>query len=184
MARGITGSTATELAKSKFNFTILVEIALSGSTLRYTTHGADITWNSNTYTGSTILSLSEISETIRLEPTSTRLVLDGHNSAAITNLVNASALGAVPVTIRFIALDADFNPVSSTESVQLFSGLITNISADYNGQSDMIVVDIKAGIEILANRTAYNVKYNSYDQSRVYGHDTDTGFDYIGTHNS
>ena len=88
MARGLTSAVNTELATDSLNPVTLVYLGV-GSGSRYTDHYKDITYDSNTYTASSLfMNASAVSESSEVEVTNIELKFSGADQTIISLFLN------------------------------------------------------------------------------------------------
>ena len=88
MARGLTTAIKTALASNKLNPVTLIYLGI-GSGSRYTDHYKDITYDSNTYTASSLfLGLSNVSESPEVSVDSITVSFTGADQTIVSLLLN------------------------------------------------------------------------------------------------
>lgn len=137
MARGLTTAVNNELATDKLNPVTLVYLNVSTG-LRFTDHYKDLTYDSNTYTASSLfLKVSEVSESSEVEITNIALEFTGADQTIISLFLNNEYMD------RDVEVYKGF--LNSTQSLisdpfLLFKGRIESFSIDETLQSSDVKV--------------------------------------------
>jgi len=138
MARGLTSAVNTELATDSLNPVTLVYLGV-GSGSRYTDHYKDITYDTNTYTASSLfMDASAVSESSEVEVTNIELRFSGADQIIISLFLNNNYMNK-DVEVYKGFLDSSQSLIS--DPFLLFKGQIESFSVDESiNQSDVSIV--------------------------------------------
>ena len=171
MARGLTSAVNTELATDSLNPVTLVYLGV-GSGSRYTDHYKDITYDSNTYSASSLfLNASSVSESSEVEITNIQLKFSGADQSIISLFLNNNYMSKdVEVYKGFL----DSSQALISDPFTLFKGKIESFSVDEEINNSTVNISVAshwADFERIQGR-----KTNTNSQQIYF--DADVGFDY------
>lgn len=171
MTRSLSASVVTELATNKLNPIELVYIGI-GTGYYYTDHYKDVTYNSNTYTASSLfLGLSEVTESSEVAVNSLTLKFTGADQTIISLLLSNDYMDKVVNVYRGF-LDDSQALISSP--FLLFEGRIENFNIDEDENNSNVLISVAshwADFDKIKTR-----KTNSNSQKLYFPNDK--GFDY------
>ena len=127
MARGLTSAVNTELATDKLNPVTLVYLGV-GSGSRYTDHYKDLTYDSNTFTASSLfLKASSVTESSEVEITNIQLTFTGADQTIISLFLNNNYMSKDVEVYKGFLNDSQ---ALIADPVTLFKGKIESFSVD------------------------------------------------------
>jgi hypothetical protein len=175
MARGLTSAVNTELATDKLNPVTLVYLAV-GSGSRFTDHYKDLTYDSNTFTASSLfLKASSVSESSEVEITNIQLTFTGADQTIISLFLNNNYMSKdVEVYKGFL----DASQALIADPFTLFKGKIEFFSVDEEINNSTVNISVAshwADFERIQGR-----KTNTNSQQIYFS--GDVGFDYASQH--
>jgi len=139
MARGLTSAVNTELATDSLNPVTLVYLGVASGS-RYTDHYKDITYDSNTYSASSLfLNASSVSESSEVEITNIQLRFSGADQTVISLFLNNNYMSKdVEVYKGFL----DSSQALIVDPFLLFKGRIESFAIDEDTNSSQVSVSI------------------------------------------
>jgi len=171
MARGLTTAVNNELATDKLNPVTLVYLNVSTG-LRFTDHYKDLTYDSNTYSASSLfLKVSEVSESSEVEITNIALEFTGADQTIISLFLSNEYMD------RDVEVYKGF--LNSTQSLiadpfLLFKGRIESFSLEEDANSSTLSISIASHWSDFERIQGRKTNTNS-QQLHFSG---DVGFDY------
>ncbi len=172
MARSIESALQTEFLADHFRPISLFEFEFSGTPVRFWTGLGDLTWNSNTYTGSgDLLTFAPIQESGDTGSISAEFQLSGLNSALISNVLGQIQHGD-EITVYVGALDADGAVV--IDPLKIFEGLVD--VANIRKSADTAVISVTAENRTIRLNRPKARRWTKEDQQRDYANDTAFNF--------
>ena len=171
MARGLTTAVNNELATDKLNPVTLVYLNVSTG-LRFTDHYKDLTYDSNTYTASSLfLNASAVSESSEVEITNIQLRFSGADQTVISLFLNNNYMSKDVEVYKGFLNDSQS---LIADPVTLFKGKIESFSVDE--EIDNSTVTITATSHWSDFERVQGRKTNTNSQQIYF--DADVGFDY------
>jgi hypothetical protein len=157
MPRSLSGTLTTELATNKLNPVELVYLGI-GSGTYYTDHFANLIFNGNTYTSSSLfLGSSDIQEIADVSANNLTLSFSGADTTIISLLLNNDYMNKSANLYRGFL---DDNGTLISDPILLFEGRISNFSLEENATTSTINVIVASHWsdfeKISGRRTAAN----------------------------
>lgn len=169
MTRNLAAGFASALQSSAIQPIILVELKFDSGAVRLSSGIGNITYNGFSYTGAgTLLAISSMEDTTDIAAKGITISLSG---------INPQALG-IALSEKYQNRTANIYFSLSgmvSDAVQVFSGLIDQMSINDTGETLTIAVSIESRLIDLERPRIW--RYTSEDQKRVYP--TDKGFDFV-----
>ena len=139
MARGLTTAVKTEIATNQLNPITLVFLGI-GSGSRFTDHYKDISYDSNTYTASSLLlGISDVSESSSVAVDSMTVVFTGADQTIISLLLNNDYMDKEAEVYKGFL---DDNQTLIADPFLLFKGRIESFAIDEDSNSSQVSVSI------------------------------------------
>lgn len=171
MARSLTSSVKTELATNQLNPVTLVYLNISGGQ-RFTDHYKDITYDSNTYsTSSLLLGVSDVSESAEVAVDSLTVVFTGADQTIISLLLNNDYMDKEAEIYKGFL---DSSQALISDPFLLFKGRIESFAIEEDANRSQVSVSIAShwsDFEKVKGR-----KTNTNSQQLYFS--GDVGFDY------
>ena len=173
MSRDLTAGFLSEVSNETITPALLIDLAFDGGTVRFWTGIGDLTWNSNTYTGSgDLLQITPITETDDTSSPGLQLRLSGLSSSLVS-----SVLSNVRLTETLIIRLALFNSSGAiiSDPNVVWQGFTDVPEIMDNGTTLEIVINAESRL-IELNRVKER-RYTSEDQKDLYS--GDKGLDFV-----
>jgi hypothetical protein len=139
MARSLTTAVKNQLASDKLNPIILIYLNINGGQ-RFTDHYKDITYDSNTYSSSSLfLGLSEISESSEVAVDNITIAFSGADQAIISLILNNPYMEKEAEIYRGFL---DSSQALIADPFLLFKGRIESFNIDEDINSSQLVMNI------------------------------------------
>ena len=139
MARSLTSAVKTELATNKLNPITLVYLGI-GVGSRFTDHYKDITYDSNTYTSSSLLlGISDIGESNEVAVDSVTVAFTGADQTIISLLLNNDYMDKEAEIYKGFL---DSSQALIADPFLLFKGRIESFAIDEDANSSQVSVSI------------------------------------------
>ena len=167
MPRPMTAAIQSEIAKAQTMPVLLVDLDFPSGAVRRTTHGYDLTFGGNTFTGNAdLLDIGAIEETIELRAPSQRITLSGIPSGLLTTVRTDNFQGR-PAKIWLGFLNASGSLIA--DSVKLFDGPMDTVEVLEGGEEARIVVT--AENRFVDMHRARERRYTDEDQRQAFPDD-------------
>lgn len=154
---------------------ILVEAEFDSATTRMWSGTGDLSWNSETWTGTgQLLRVDAVEESIEMRAVGTTVTLSGIPSELISLALQEDYQGRT-LTIYLGAFDDDNNVITSP--VTIFSGRMDVMSISEDGQTSTIEVTVEN--RLIDFERARERRYTSEDQKIDFPNDK--GFEFVST---
>lgn len=154
---------------------ILVEAEFDSATTRMWSGTGDLSWNSETWTGTgQLLRVDAVEESIEMRAVGTTVTLSGIPSELISLALQEDYQGRT-LTIYLGAFDDDNNVITSP--VTIFSGRMDVMSISEDGQTSTIEVTVEN--RLIDFERARERRYTSEDQKIDFP--SDKGFEFVST---
>ena len=164
--RGASGAVLTEWGAESCRAVHLLEVDFDPY-LYLTDAGTDVDWNSHTYTSSSLLSFSSISETSELLANSCTISLSGVDQSVVAALLQETYLHR-KVKIRLAMLNENMLVISSP--VLIFDGRMTRPSISVDPDTGAVNCAVEA-VSLFQFDTTRGRHSNDIEQQRYYPED-------------
>ena len=174
MARTLSGSMATEVAKASVAPIVFVELDFDSGFVRCWNGVGPITWNSETWIGGgELMAISNIEETQDIEATAVALTLSGVPSTLVS-IAYADFSQGRPVRVWLGMFELATGAIIA-DPIQIFAGRMDTISDQDSGETATITVSAESN---LADLDRLRVRYfTDQDQRRLF--EADFSFRYM-----
>jgi hypothetical protein len=176
MSRGLDASLIAEYESNELTLHILVELEYDSGTSRYWSGIGDITYNSNTYTGTGALgSIGNVQENISLSPAKLELSLSGIPSSAISIALSEPYQGRSANVYLSTGQQSSAGVLDSTYVHTIFSGKMDVMQIREDGDTAEILLVLEN--ELIRLERVNIRRWTDTDQKELYPNDY--GFDRV-----
>ena len=179
MSRSLETAVSTALATGDFLACFAIEFTLGGTTYRVCSLDEDLSWDSVTWTGKSIVSMSDLTSTNTHTGSQATITLALGNST-VSTMASQVLDHSDKVTVHLVPLNITTrSPVHSTGSVILYRGAVTQAAKVLSSTQRLVVFSADSSIGQLARTPEGANVFSSYAQKTLLGNTSDVSFDNI-----
>lgn len=173
MTRTVTSDIQDELAATSSRPVYLVEIGFASTTIRLSSLGRDITWDSHSWLGNSwLMPIKAINETAEIRAVGVEIELVGVSSSLLA-LALADADQTKDALIYFAFLDSSGAVIA--DPILLFKGKVDTVDISDSVEQPSVVIRCESRLARLDRPT--NFKYTEANQQALFS--GDRGFQYL-----